>query len=399
MVQALSFGLCAIRLKIQPFLASLDCRSTKRDPLGLPSCVGGINYAGRRVSWFPKTCFTSVASRYFTAPPMFFALYSIQAHPCSGMYASLIPVSVHVMIEKGLHSPSQKILFGIIAFMFSLSTAYLAVSMAELILLIKAWYLVSDLSESASTSTRSSTEAVLVLFGALVPVDDLTLALKLLRAPIVTLVLMIYGVVATIGVTIFINIDPVNREGRLANTIDVFQEITRYRRWIVENLQRIANKRTKAERLLALIVESGVFYIFLSVTMFATSIVRLPGSHLPLGSLFLQTSFYLAGMYPLIIVILVGRDLTMDKTLLNPTLPRITTDTQPASSQFRASQPAAYQAMSTPMASTQSVAAQRPHIPRESPNSSLSQDSLSSTSSPAPDVEPEIQLYDGGTIE
>jgi len=35
------------------------------------------------------------------------------------------------------------------------------------------------------------------------------------------------GVVATIGVRIFINIDPVNREkGRLADTIDVFQEIT-----------------------------------------------------------------------------------------------------------------------------------------------------------------------------
>ncbi len=35
------------------------------------------------------------------------------------------------------------------------------------------------------------------------------------------------GVTATIGVRVFIGIDPVNRDkGRLADTIDVFQEIT-----------------------------------------------------------------------------------------------------------------------------------------------------------------------------
>jgi hypothetical protein len=41
----------------------------------------------------------------------------------------------------------------------------------------------------------------------------------------------------------------------------------RYRRWIVTDLQRVVNKRTKAERVLALLVESGVFYIFSGVRM------------------------------------------------------------------------------------------------------------------------------------
>ena len=115
------------------------------------------------------------------------------------------------------------------------------------------------------------------------------------------------GVVATIGVRAYINFDPVKRDkGRLADTLDVFQMITlisslitntlgtgiislkawyalvyflaptrrflswgttgrRYRRWIVADIQRIVDKRTKAERVLALLVESGVLYIFSGV--------------------------------------------------------------------------------------------------------------------------------------
>ncbi len=37
---------------------------------------------------------------------------------------------------------------------------------------------------------------------------------------------MLVGVAATIGVRVFINVDPVNRAKDLADTIDVFQEIT-----------------------------------------------------------------------------------------------------------------------------------------------------------------------------
>ena len=53
--------------------------------------------------------------------------------------------------------------------MFSLSTAYLAVSIADLILLIKAWYLVLGLSDSAST--RSPIESLMTLFNAFAPLN------------------------------------------------------------------------------------------------------------------------------------------------------------------------------------------------------------------------------------
>ncbi|KAH9052661.1 hypothetical protein EDB87DRAFT_1570159, partial [Lactarius vividus] len=230
-----------------------------------------------------------------------------------GMYASLMPVSIYIIMKEGLRSPIKKMLFGIIVFMFSLSTAYLAITMADLILLIKTWYLVADLSESAGT-TRSPTEAVLVLFNALTPSSALTDGVvvwrawvicheshdirvdecrKLLAAPIVML-----GLMTRTSSSSFTISSPMS--GLLAsrshsnhwcqnihkhrpNHISVFQEITYISSlvinilgtgiisliawWIVANLQCITNKRTKAERMIALIVESGVIYIFTGVRL------------------------------------------------------------------------------------------------------------------------------------
>ncbi|KAH9058881.1 hypothetical protein EDB83DRAFT_1008437 [Lactarius deliciosus] len=363
------------------------------------------------------------------ASSVFSSLFSIRAHTCSGIYASLIPVSAYIMIQKGLRSLSQKVLFGVIVFMFSLSTAYLAVSIADLITIIKTWYLVVDLSESAGT--RSPMETLLVLFNALAPINYVLTdgvvvwrawiicrdeSRKLLRAPIVMLVLTTLGVLATIGVRIFISIDPVNRDkGRLADTIDVFQEITlisslitnilgtgtislkawRYRRWIVADLKRVVNKRTKAERVMGLLVESGIFYVFSGVMLVASSLIRLPGSHFILGSLYSQAAVHLAGMYPVIVVILVSREASMDKTLFNSTLPVIITDLQQASSQFRARETAARQVKSsgTPMVSLQLAATQGPHPMREflnSSSSSLGSMSPSSSLVPRADVDPEV---------
>ncbi|KAH9168528.1 hypothetical protein EDB89DRAFT_2202879 [Lactarius sanguifluus] len=381
---------------------------------------------------------------------VFFSLQSIETHTCSGIYASLVPVSMHIMMKKGFHTPSQKIMFGVIVFMFSLSTASLAVSIADLVILIKAWYLVTDLSESSGT--RSPTEALLVLFNSLTAIsyaltDGVVVwrawiicrdeCRKLLRAPIVMLILTMrtsssfspsesyeralfpVGVAATIGVRVFINIDPANREDRLADTIDVFQEITfisslitnilgtgiislkawRYRRWIVTDLQRVVNKRTKAERVLALLVESGVLYVFSGALLVASSLVRLPGSQFVLGSFFLQAAVHLAGMYPVIVVILVSREASMDKTLFNSTLPIIITDLQQASSQFRANQIVAHPTKSTPVASFQSVAVQGPRPTQGSPDSSLSQNSLLSSSGLGPEVDMETQSDDGGSVK
>ncbi|KAI9456050.1 hypothetical protein BJY52DRAFT_608952 [Lactarius psammicola] len=347
-----------------------------------------------------------------------------------GIYALLIPVSTRIMLKKGLHSLSQKILFGVIVFMFSLSTAYLAVSIADLIILIKTWYLSIGLSESSGT--RSPTDTLLILFNASAPINYALTdgavvwrawvicrdeSRKLLTAPIVMLVLTMLNVAAAIGVRVFISIDPVRDKNHLATTINVFQEITlisslvtnilgtgvislkawRYRRWIVADLQRIVNKRTKAERVLALLVESGVFYIFSGSMLVASSLIRLPGSHIMLANIYSQATVHLAGMYPAIVVILVSREASMDKTVFNQTLPVIINDLQQASPQFRASQIAVRQVRSTPVASLQFAAPLGSRPTRGSLDPSLPQDSLASISSPESDIDIEIQSDHGGS--
>jgi hypothetical protein len=223
------------------------------------------------------------------------------------------------------------------------------------------------------------------------------------------------GVVATIGVRAFINCDPVKRDkGRLADTLDVFQMITLisslitntlgtgiislkawgYRRWIVEDLKRVVDKRTKAERVLGLLVESGVLYIFSGAILVASSVIRLPGSHFILGSLYSQAAVHLAGIYPLIVVILVDRESSMDKTLFNSTLPVIITELKPASSHV------ARQAKSTPMASFQIASAQGQS--RGSIDSSLSSlDSLTSRSTPESEFnsDPEIGIENRAGVD
>jgi hypothetical protein len=122
------------------------------------------------------------------------------------------------------------------------------------------------------------------------------------------------GVAATIGVRAFINTDPVRDKTRLTITLNVFQEVTlisslitnilgtgviSLKAWyawglrfgttvtplslslvviggIVADLQRvvIVNKRTKAERVLALIIESGVFYIFSGVRVIVSLLIK-----------------------------------------------------------------------------------------------------------------------------
>ncbi|KAH9015148.1 hypothetical protein EDB83DRAFT_2224576, partial [Lactarius deliciosus] len=348
-----------------------------------------------------------------------------------GIYATLIPISTYIMVKKGLHSLSQKILFGVIVFMFSLSTAFLAVSIVDLITLIKTWYLVLDIPDSIGT-TRPTGD-LMDLFNALAVInyaltDGVVVwrawvicrveSRKLLIASIVMLVLTMLGVAATICVRVFIIIDPVSHNNRLTTAINVFQETTlissfvtnilstgvvslkawRYRRWIVEDLQRVVNKRTKAERVLALLVESGVFYTFSGAMLVASSLIHTPGSNFVLGTLYLQAAVHLAGIYPVIIVIVVNQEASMDKTLFNSTLPVVVTDLQQAS-KFRAGQTAARQAKSMLGASLQFTPAQGPHSSRSSLAPSSPQDSLASSSSPEPDADREIRVEIGDSVE
>ena len=65
-----------------------------------------------------------------------------------------------------------------------------------------------------------------------------------------------------------------SRLGKANITEPEIGRIRRYRRWIVTDLQRVVNKKTRAERVLALIVESGMFYIFSGVRVIVSLLIN-----------------------------------------------------------------------------------------------------------------------------
>jgi len=169
---------------------------------------------------------------------------------------------------------------------------------------------------------------------------------------------------------------------------DVSQQGTarRYRWWIVAaDLQRIVNKRTKAERVLALLIESGVLYIFSGAMLVAASLIRLPGSHFVLGSLYSQPRCSPSRHLP--------------TECRHSREPRIidgqdALQFDPPRSHHRLGQ-AAVKSTHTGIAV---AGLQIADAARGSFDSSLSQLSLPSTSSPEADVDPEIrsEIASGG---
>ncbi|KAJ3813216.1 hypothetical protein F5876DRAFT_63318 [Lentinula aff. lateritia] len=71
-------------------------------------------------------------------------VYDSDGAQSTGIYAVLVPVSSYVMLRGGLATRARKVLFGMSIFMFLLSTVYWIASVSTLIQLIQVWFLASD---------------------------------------------------------------------------------------------------------------------------------------------------------------------------------------------------------------------------------------------------------------
>ncbi|KAF9069465.1 hypothetical protein BDP27DRAFT_1325395 [Rhodocollybia butyracea] len=69
--------------------------------------------------------------------------------------------------------------------------------------------------------------------------------------------------------------------------------------------------RPNTSRILVLIIESGVLYSISLIIVIVASIIRLPGG--TLGDLYTPVNLQLAGIYLLVVLIMVNKNLTLDK--------------------------------------------------------------------------------------
>ncbi|PSR77964.1 hypothetical protein PHLCEN_2v7622 [Hermanssonia centrifuga] len=85
-----------------------------------------------------------------------------------------------------------------------------------------------------------------------------------------------------------------------------------HRKAIQEGLRSIRNKSTKAERVLALLVESGIIYCLSGATVLISTLIPLPFG--TLGDIYTPINIQIAGIYPTIVIVLVGLERTMNNT-------------------------------------------------------------------------------------
>ncbi|KAJ3755297.1 hypothetical protein EV360DRAFT_49963 [Lentinula raphanica] len=261
-----------------------------------------------------------------------------------GIYAVLIPVSSYIMLRRGLKTNARKVLFGVTIFMFLLSTSYWIASISTLIQLIQVWFLAPD------PDARSAPN-YLPFFNALILVNYIiTDGVVVWRAWVLcsvdgtralTMCLFMLGlatvsVSATIAIRIAliaINTQTGETFNKLNHGINVTQVATlilslltnslatslislkawRSRVEIRNSLENAVDRHSRAGKIFALLIETGVIYSLSCLTVLISTLIPLKEG--TLGDLYTPVNTQLAGIYPVVVLLLITQNHTLDRTV------------------------------------------------------------------------------------
>jgi len=254
-----------------------------------------------------------------------------------GIYLCLVPMWLYVIMKKGIQSRSRKLLFAMATIMFTLSTMYWILSVVITFLVFR----------SAFDPTYDAPDW-LTLFSAILLVNFiLTDGVVIWRAwvlcpeqskfvlvfPIVLLAIntLVYMAVVATRVGLMLTAVGTPIHGALAHTIDVAQmtnsvlslftnilgtltisnKAWKYRKSLM-NADVGSQMTTPATRVLGLLIESGVLYILIGVIAVVSLLIPLTLGKL--GTIVMPVAVQLAGMYPIIVLLLVDQDRSLSAT-------------------------------------------------------------------------------------
>ncbi|TCD60802.1 hypothetical protein EIP91_009502 [Steccherinum ochraceum] len=256
-----------------------------------------------------------------------------------GVYTTLISMSSYMMLKKGLRTGTQRLLFWMTITMFVYSTLYLCISIGNLMLFIKGWFLDVEARGSPGDAIQLFsaiglinyvlTDGVVVWRAWVLCRDD---SPRLLGACLFFLSLASTSVLTTIGVRIAL-FAVTSGEGhkKLSRAIDVTQvanlvlslltnilavsivsiKAWQHRRFFTE--MRVRDSKTHSARILALLIESGIFYCISLITVLVATVIRLPVG--TFGDLYTPVNVQIAGIYPIIVLLLVNHERSLDRTV------------------------------------------------------------------------------------
>ncbi|KAK1216426.1 hypothetical protein PQX77_020946 [Marasmius sp. AFHP31] len=99
----------------------------------------------------------------------------------------------------------------------------------------------------------------------------------------------------------------------LATTILIAFKAWKFRIWIKSDLSALGKRRTKGEKIMVLLVESGSLYCLAGIILLASTLIRLPVG--TLGNISTPVNIQIAGMYPIVVLLLVNHGKTLENTV------------------------------------------------------------------------------------
>ncbi|KAJ7495839.1 hypothetical protein B0H11DRAFT_2000814 [Mycena galericulata] len=260
-----------------------------------------------------------------------------------GVYTVLVFLSTRTLLKRGLKTQTNYVMFSVISFMYLLSAAYWAYSIAEVADRMS-FYISAPQNPlgSIKISNHDNVTEWSPLFNAVILMnfvlsDGVVVwrarvichgkLRKYLWFTIVFLLLTATAVLITIGfrATAFVESPIANLpKGNFLNPgINILQisalslslasnvsatavvgvTVWRHRR-ILRSAFGEGQTKTRAGQTLVLVVESGVLYCIFALTLLLACLIRLP--HGTLGDLYTPISVLIAGAYPPIVILLVS---------------------------------------------------------------------------------------------
>jgi len=211
-----------------------------------------------------------------------------------GVYSCLVPISTFVMLRKGLRTRVRKFLFAMTVFMYIISSVDWALSVVNVIQDIQFWFLsitpeynppnFIPVFNAICLINYFLTDGVVVWRAWVLCSDQSRRALSI---PIILLICLSLSITATIVTRLILTSPAGNHPGTslyvtLIRVIDATQvtnlvlslltnisatsivalKAWKYRQTIKHDLQSFRDRTAKGQRIMVLLVESGVLYIF-----------------------------------------------------------------------------------------------------------------------------------------
>ncbi|KAK0465917.1 uncharacterized protein EV420DRAFT_1508783 [Desarmillaria tabescens] len=281
-------------------------------------------------------------------------LYDIIRLTCQtlvyGMYIIIMLVCSFVMLKRGLRGKSRILLFCILVFMFSFSTAYWIVSICQAVYVITISFVhgipldsiayaygeKQDIMNALVLLNYVLTDGIVVWRAWVICRDWYS---KILILPLVFLCLTLLSVFVTIGLRITISTMSVSRHTVMDHTplthalncsqiinlalsllTNIFStsivgvKAWRHKHCLMSELQVKRRKITVAERIFTLLVESGIIYCLSGIMALIATEIQLPFGNL--SDVYTPVQVQFAGIYPTLVILLVSRQGELNETTM-----------------------------------------------------------------------------------